>query len=492
MRVTRDAYERRFQQRAVDQFTQKNYQQKIRAETMDRIHQETDARAAMRQKGSRQRVADQEFEYAEKIWQQQHHQELMQREHDDQDAIAKALHDQIQAETRDEKRRGVLRGNDPEYRELKAKLHLAVISQIRDNQRRERSMRRKLDEEERLETETEMMRQYQRQEQARAAEEEAKHRESLLAGRVIQEQMRDKERRRQLIEAADANRDRDQVEAVVKRIAEEDAAVQRAYRERQDHERQEMYDFMAARARMREEERALEEDDDKRMKAFNVAIDERLERAIADQKRREANRAKIAQKIALDIKQKRDEAEDYENLCLELARQQEIQKLNDRAVAEARAIAERHEEMRRFMIETQIAKAARIARDAEEEKILRRQVIEQTKRMEELAIIEQQKNQLRIERYKRELAWQLVQKKSMYEDARQEELRKLQVEQDREAENQRILEEERRKLVITHVLAMGPESVQYLPKGVLKESDLDHLPEDYRNAILRLRIESQA
>jgi hypothetical protein len=251
-----------------------------------------------------------------------------------------------------------------------------------------------------------------------------------------------------------------------------------------------MYEFMMARARMREEERLMAEEEDRKMKTFNTAIDERLGRALADQKRREAIRAKIAQKIALEVKRKRDEAEDYENMCLELAKQQELQRLNDRAAAEERKLLQLHEEMRKFMIETMRVKAERAAGDQAERVALERQMAEQTKRSEQLAVIEQEKNQLRIERYRRELARQVVQKKVMYEDARKEELRKLQVEQDREAEKQRILEEERRKLVISHILTMGPEAVRYLPKGVLKEDDLNYLPEDYRNAVLRLKSET--
>jgi hypothetical protein len=94
---------------------------------------------------------------------------------------------------------------------------------------------------------------------------------------------------------------------------------------------------------------------------------------------------------------------------------------------------------------------------------------------------------MRIDKFRRELNRQMAQKKVMYEDARQEELRKLRIEQEREDERQRILNEERRKLVVGHILSMGPEAVKYLPKGVLKEDDLNYLPEDYRNAILRIK-----
>jgi hypothetical protein len=144
MHVTRDAFERRFEQRVGDEITYRNYQVKIRGETMDKVHQETDARAAMRQKGLRQRIADQEFEIAERLYRQQHEKEVRAREASEQDAIAAALHDQELAEVRDQKYRGVLRENDPDYRELKSKLALAFVSQTRDKQLREHRMRRQI------------------------------------------------------------------------------------------------------------------------------------------------------------------------------------------------------------------------------------------------------------------------------------------------------------------------------------------------------------
>ena len=176
----------------------------------------------------------------------------------------------------------------------------------------------------------------------------------------------------------------------------------------------------------------------------------------------------------------------YENLCLELAQQQELQRLKDREEAEARKIAQQIEDARRFMVETQRAKAQQAARDRQEQARLQEQINEQQRKFAELAEIEQEKNRMRIEKFRRELARQMVQKKEMYEQARQAELRKLQIEQEREDERQRILNEERRKLVINHILSMGPEAVKYLPKGVLKEDDLNYLPEDYRNAVLSL------
>jgi hypothetical protein len=438
----------------------------------------------MRQKAARQRVADQEFEMAERIYTQQKAEEQRARERQEQDWIATVLHDQIQAETRDEKTRGILRDNDHDYRELKSKLKLALVTQTRDNQRRENAMRRQQEEQERIEAEQLVLRNYREQEAQRAAEEAAKHAEALNNGRVVQLQMRDKERRQQLLDAATSRRDRDQIDAIVTRVAAEDRALLEATAREKARQRGEQDEFYAARERLRAEERRVEAEEVEKMRAFTAAVDERLARAKAEQARREANRAGVAHRLASEIQRRDNEARDYENMCIELAHQQELEKLRLREEEEARKIARQIAEVQQFMEETHRAKAARLARDREDEAAFRREVTEQQGRLAELAAIEQEKNRMRIERYKRELARQVVERKEMYEAARQEELRKLRLEQQREDERQRILNEERRKLVIGHILSLGPEAVKYLPKGVLKEEDLDYLPEEYRNAIL--------
>jgi hypothetical protein len=486
-RVTRDSFERRFQQRVGDEIIHRNYQSKIRSETLDKVHQETDARAIMRQKAGRQRIADEEYAMGERLYRQQREQELRAREISEQDAIASALREQELAEMRDQKYRGVLRDNDPDYRDLKSKLQLALVSQTRVSQLRESRIRREMEEQERLETEEEMMRNYRRSEEERAAEEEAKHQEALLTKAAIQEQMADKTRRHQLVEVAGAQRDREQLGQIMSRIAGENAKAVEDLRRSQALQRNDMNEFMAARAQMKAEEARLAAEEDAKLRAFNASVDERLGRAIEEQRRREAQRARIAQKIALEVKRKKDDDEAYENMCLELALQQEMQKLADREAAEARKIEKLHEDCKRFMQEMQRAKALEAQKSREEEAKFQRVVMEQQTRLAELAAIEQEKNRLRIEKFRRELNRQLAQKKLMYEEQRQDELRKLRIEQEREEERQRILNEERRKLVIAHILSLGPEAVRYLPKGVLQEDDLNYLPEDYRNAVLRLQ-----
>ena len=487
-RVTRDIYEQRYRQRVEYEQAYGTFEARRRADNIDKIHQETEARAVLRQKAAQQRIADQEYEMAEKIYRMQHEREERARTAAEQDAIAQALHEQTQAELRDQKMRGVLRENDPEYRELKSKLQLALVSQTRDNQRRDLAMRRQMEEQERLETEQEMMRHQARREQQRQAEEEAKRQQALATRRFIQDQLADRERRRQLLEVAQAERDKKEVDEIIRKVKEEDEKARQDFLNKQARERQNMADFMAARERLKAEEKRMEEEENQKMKSFSAAVDERLERAKEEQRRRDAQRQGIAERIAGEINAKRAEDLAYENMCIELAQQQELQRLKEREEAEARKIQQQIEDMQRFMIETARAKQQQAERDRQEEERLRRQIIEQQKKIAELAEIEQEKNRIRIEKFRRELTRQMVQKKEMFEQARQQELRKLEIEQMREEERQRILNEERRKLVINHILSMGPEAIKYLPKGVLKEEDLDYLPEDYRNAVLSQRM----
>jgi hypothetical protein len=98
-----------------------------------------------------------------------------------------------------------------------------------------------------------------------------------------------------------------------------------------------------------------------------------------------------------------------------------------------------------------------------------------------------EQNRLRIEEFWKELTRQMLTKKDMYEEAREEEMRKLRLERETEDERKKILSEEHRKLVVNHTTTIGPEVIKYFPKGALRLEDLDYLPEEYRYTILQSR-----
>lgn len=69
----------------------------------------------------------------------------------------------------------------------------------------------------------------------------------------------------------------------------------------------------------------------------------------------------------MDIQRREREDRDYENLCLELAEQQELEKLWVREEAEARKIQQQHDDARRFMEDTFRAKQEQAGGDHTEE-----------------------------------------------------------------------------------------------------------------------------
>jgi len=264
------------------------------------------------------------------------------------------------------------------------------------------------------------------------------------------------------------------------RILEELEAKRRAA----DQHRSEIDSFLRQRAALRAEEQRRDAEEKRKMDEFRADLDERLERAQEEQKRRDRLKQQVAAGIGREIARQRREREEYEQLCVDLAVQEELEKLKQREIAEAEKLRRQYEEARQFMVAAEEAKRERIRMSKREEERLKQELIEQQKRLAQLAEIEQEQNRIRLEQYRRELAKQMIERKQMYEAARQAELERIQREKEREARRQALIEEERRNLVVAHIIAMGPDSVKYFPKGVLKESDLDYLPQEFREAIL--------
>jgi hypothetical protein len=156
-------------------------------------------------------------------------------------------------------------------------------------------------------------------------------------------------------------------------------------------------------------------------------VDERLCRAVHEQRARDARKAQVAVAIGRQISRQPRECDEYEQLCVDLTVEEEMEKLRKREIAHAEKVRRQYEEVRTFM-----AKAEQETR----ERALMSKREDETLRHEQL--------QIRIEQYRTVLAQQLVERKQMYEAAREAELEKLQRERQRETQRQELIDEERR------------------------------------------------
>lgn len=482
--LARDQWFQRQENRALQELNSNAMRQYEKEDRKARISYESDARAAALRHAYQQRQADREFAMAEAIEQKHRRIEADRRQQYEEDAIAMALHNQQQKEIRNAKIRQGLRENTPELRSLRESLNMALINQARDMQIQERKRREAQTEAERKAEEAQLLRHALEEERARDQEEQAKA-QALRESRIfIEQQRQDRQRRMKLLEQAERMRDREEMDAAVQRERDQYFREVAERRERGERYKAEIDEFLRQRALLKEAERRREEEEKRKIDQFIQDVDERLARAQEEQKRRDAQQARVAAGIGQEIRRQNREREEYEQMCIDLAYYAELDRLKQREIAEQQKIQRQYEEARRYMAQCELEKQKRIQQTRAEEERTRQQLQEQQRRLDQLAELEAEQNRMRLEKYRRELARQVIARKEMYERAKQEELARIARENEREARRQALIEEERRNLVVQHILAMGPESVKYLPKGVLKEGDLDYLPQDYRDAIL--------
>lgn len=453
-----------------------------------------DLRASLRRKSEqigeckrKQRIAreaDKEFQMAMDIYNRHQDQEDRKRFIQEQDNIAMSLAEQQRREICEQKERQALREESEELRTLRAKLQTALINQTREFQMREQARIKEEKQREEIEKDNEMLRIQAAKIREFEEQEKLRYQEMLESGNFIRQQLSDRARRQRLLEAAQREHDKMLIDENIRKEREEWVRNQEELHAKHVKARQDMEDFMEARRKMKEEERRRDHEEKMKMYEFTRNVDERLARALEEQKLRNLQKEKVAKQIGETIMRQREEKESYENLCIELAAQEELERLKAKEIAEAEKIKRQMEECQMYMLEYHREKQRKLLMEEEEKARYAQEMRRQQQRLMELEAIELEQNRLRLEEYRRQLRRQVVQKKEMFEEVRQQELRRLRQIAEIEERRQRIIEEERRKLVIEHVLSMGPESVRFLPKGVLKEDDLNYLPPEYVRAIL--------
>jgi hypothetical protein len=272
-RITRDVFERRFHaRREADTLYNKNVGQ-LRQQMIASALQETEKYAVSRRNAKRQKIADEEFLMAEKLYNKEMAARSAKVEREEQDAIAAALHEQKLAEVRDKTYRGVLCERDPEYRELKSKLHLALVKQTRHEQIEDKRRRERMENDDRILDERVMLREIKQKEEQRAAEDDMKHADRIATMKYIQDQINDNERRRRLLEIVDAEKARGDVDAVVEKIRTEDNVRTREIEDQKATQRRERDDFLAVR----------EAEEEWQMDAFRASVDDRLLKNMEEQ-----------------------------------------------------------------------------------------------------------------------------------------------------------------------------------------------------------------
>ncbi|KAM3877008.1 zinc finger protein 280C-like [Diretmus argenteus] len=376
---------------------------------------------------------------------------------------------------RDEKMRQYIKENSIELRELESKLKSAYLNREIAAQIAEKevmtfeTMRQEADYARKMKSELE-----------RAAIEQQKleqrhHEESLQYQKQLEQQLAERELKRQ--EAYEEFlKEKLMVDEIVKKIYEEDQIERQLKLEKERATRQYIDEFKRQQAEWRAMEQAKMEAETRRIEEFASQQQQMEENKMA--KIREREQAKehlhkmLSEKMEMERRQREEMERAREDLCLEeqaeAIRQREIEEM-EKKIRQRLMLQQTCEEQMAF-------KNMRKQAEKEEEEAFRRMTMAKFAEDDRIEQMNAQKRRMKQLEHKRAVEKLIEDRRRQHEADMELEAKERAVEQEREALRRRIIEEERRRLLTHHATKL----LGYLPKGLLREDDLDHFDEDFR------------
>jgi hypothetical protein len=407
---------------------------------------------------------------------------IAQQKREEEERLAAVIDSRKAAAEREARRVSKIAAESSELRALKQKLDAALVeaeqAQQRDLNEKRRQAERGSDDDVRANLKAAEAA-YAAEKARIAAEQEAKKKAAAAA---LDNQIAQRDETIKAAAMAEFLRDKQLVDEVVSRIAQEDDAARQTEAQRKLATRDHMNYQMKERAEIRRREHEMRKAEDAAIAAY-----------LAEKDRQEKERAAEAERVR-QIKeaiQKQQSA----HLAATRAQDEHLQALRTEVqMAEAEEAARLAEEnRRRKMVElrqqmqeayqhAQHVRAERARQEAEEEERFREQMLAKFAADEKLEQMAAAKRRLRQMEHKREVERLL-------------EVRRAQLEAERAAEAEdaaraRREEEERQEIVRRERLRMlkeyGAKLVGHLPPGVfLSTEELQVLPEDVREDVLR-------
>lgn len=350
-----------------------------------------------------------------------------------------------------------------ELRSLKEKLHAAQVNKQRAAQMLESQVRA---EHEKLRDEkiAEHMahERLEHMELERKLEIE-KHNQRHRVKIINQTQIAQKEAQRE--EAMQAYlQEKEQVDALVNRIAEEDEQERACRHMKQEETRALMKQFMREQKTRQEEQEQAERDENDRIEQYARAKREREAKLAEEREEAEREKKRILNQM-LGVQEARDlAARELEQLRNDLHSEELEAEHRRREQLEARKKLEDREEMKNAFNYQMKVKEEKRQMEKEEEDRFREQLMQKYAEDDRIEQMNDQKRRLRVEQHKREAQRLLDERQKMYEAERELELEEHKRLAEEESRRQVIVEEERRRLLKEHAAPLR----DFLPKGTME------------------------
>lgn len=363
-------------------------------------------------------------------------------------------------------RRRVVDGSD-ELRVLKEKLHAAQVNKVWAKQLLEKQERdaSEMQKEAVMAAQLEDLRIQSEQKDEREMQQKAlrmkalqKDNQELLARKnQSDEAMRQFEHDKRLVEEVMAKvQDEDRRELAL-REERKKSAMEMLMQHREEQDR-----------RRREDElrQAQEEEDIEAYARQKRAWEERLAREKSEQ---DASRWRLQQEMLRQQNQRHREAQEVERLREDLWREEKEEEDRRKELLKARKILEDKQEMLQAYQEHLEREEIRRKREIAQEQEERQQLMARYEEDNRLNQLSDQKRRIKMQEYRRAVDHQMEERRQLYEAERQKERDELARMKAEEAEQARIVEEERQSL-----LRMFAQDARHFPKGALvKAADFE-------------------
>ncbi|ETV99356.1 hypothetical protein H310_08070 [Aphanomyces invadans] len=387
-----------------------------------------------------------------------------QRTREQNDFIAKALEEERRMQERKEREIQRICESSEELRELESMLKIAYVNKERAVQQAERETLSQIEQAREKAIEAQMEYDRQRSLVDMAAKDFGKRVEAVASKQSIQQQMMDRLKLHE--EAArEAELDKQKVDAIMKKIEEEDRWEQEK-RERYVLETKKLIDdCKLQRAKEKEDQLRREKEEDLRILQHGKHVELReagIKEKLAEKKKREEE---MFLAVEAEIQRQRKEEEEFARLRDELWEEEVLEARRQKERERAQKKQADKEDMMRSNDQQQALKAQLLAEQKRKEdeynEFLKRKFASEERREMELEIFRRKQK----EEYKQAIVAQNQQKQAMY----RHELEKERVEAarvaDEDAFKKAVVEEAKRRLLEEHAAKLQG----YLPKGVAKE-----------------------
>eukprot|EP00439_Symbiodinium_sp_Y106_P037438 s6982_g4.t1 len=383
------------------------------------------------------------------------------------DELAKRKAEQMR---HDMDRRRICDGSE-ELRVLKERLHMAKVNKERAQQLLEIEVRKEKDritghllaehmENERLE---------QQELEHKLDIEKKRQRERVKVINQQQIAMKEAQREEAMQEYIKEMKghERNQVEELVAKIADEDANEAKARAEKQMESRVMLQQFMVEQKANQEKLEAEEKAENERIEQFARDKREREERLEQERQEKEKEKLRILNAMLGQMEAKNKAAEELELLRNDLHLEELEAESRRREEMQMRKKLEDKEEMKNAYLVQMRAKEEKMLHAREEEGRMREELLKKFAEDDRLEQLNEQKRRMKVEQHRREAERLVELRREMYELARAQEREEQDALRKDEDKRRLIIEDERRRLLREH----GQELKKFLPKHTLESME---------------------